>query len=123
MVAALGRLAGVRKVAVNAARTEVEVQRAGVAGPDADLVAAVRALGYRAEVVPARLVHLRVQDLSCGGCPRRAREALRAARGTRRAEVDARAGRATVAYDRRRTDPRRLIQALEAAGFRARLAP
>ncbi len=89
---------------------------------DQELAEAVRRTGYSGTIVPTRLVHLRVKNLSCGGCPTKASEALRAARGTRRAVVDSRAGRASVTIDRRKTDSATLVKVLKRAGFEARIA-
>ncbi|MFQ5776962.1 MAG: heavy-metal-associated domain-containing protein [Terriglobia bacterium] len=73
---------------------------------------------------PARAVvervSLRVEGLSTELDALQVTEALRRVPGVMSAAVEASTGEARVAFDPRRTDPDRLLAAIQQAGFRAR---
>ena len=109
--------------------------------PDPAILSAVEDAGFEASLVsaeevvpisttaaasttPSCRVTLRVEGMTCGACTAAAEHALQSVAGVSCAEVALLpAPRAHVSYDTGATGPRAFIEALESAGFEARLAP
>lgn len=66
---------------------------------------------------------LSITGMTCGSCVRHVTEALRGLDGVAEAQVDLRAGRATVAYDPAVVPAAEMVRAVEEAGYGASLAP
>jgi copper chaperone len=64
-------------------------------------------------------VELKVDGMTCEGCVRGISKKLSGVSGVERARVDLTAGKATVVYDEARTDPDKLIAAVEQIGYKA----
>lgn len=62
---------------------------------------------------------LKVTGMSCEHCVRAVTNALKETDGVRNAEVDLKAGRATVDYDDTKTNPRQLANAVMDEGYTA----
>jgi copper chaperone CopZ len=84
----------------------------------AELLRAVRDVGYEARVIPIQRATLVVRDMDCGGCPERVRQALRRVAGVRTVAVERR-GVARVDYDRTQTNEQCLVRAVARVGFTA----
>lgn len=65
-------------------------------------------------------LHLNIRGMTCNHCVRAVREALEAVPGVHRAEVSLEPSQATVQGD---VDPKALLAALEAEGYRAEIQP
>jgi copper chaperone CopZ len=106
-------------VTLAGANREAVVVRDGRYLRDQDLASAVTAIGYATTVIPTRTVELSVQNLGCGGCPDRARAAVRRLFGTKHVAVRRATAAATVTYDTRRLRTTQIVEALRTAGFPA----
>ncbi len=85
-----------------------------------NLMSAAARSAATAQPAQAR-VALRVEGMHCGGCARGLRTVLTRIEGVIAAEVSFDESRAIVDYDPRRVTVERLIQAIERAGFQARV--
>ena len=66
---------------------------------------------------------LKVSGMTCGHCRMKVEKAITGVSGVHGAAVDLHAGAAEVDFDERRTDAGRIVSAVEAAGYRARVEP
>lgn len=111
--AALSKLDGVDSVAVNLATERAEIH-ASRHLDRIELAQAVEKAGYK---VPLQLLELDVQGMNCASCVGRVEKALLAVPGVAEATVNLATERATV---RGLADASRLIEAVAAAGYKAR---
>jgi copper chaperone CopZ len=68
-----------------------------------------------------RIVKLKVGGMSCGGCVKAVERALKSTAGVADAVVDLAAGSAEIKLADMSLDPNRLVLAVKAAGYEARL--
>jgi copper chaperone CopZ len=124
VAAALERLPGVRRADVSLERGEARVQfEAERVTPEA-LVAAVNRLGFQAsllQVGDSRPPTLLIEGLNSGTDIERARKVLAAIAGVTQVRIDPKQGEVIVDFDASKTTAQRLMDALLAAGFKARL--
>lgn len=64
-------------------------------------------------------VKLSVKGMTCAGCASQVRAALEKVPGVTKAEVDLKANEATVAYEKGKTTPEKLVEAIKKAGYQA----
>ena len=64
---------------------------------------------------------LQVDGMTCAHCRKRVEDALRAVKGVKSAAVDLEATTAEVVYHPDKTDPQQLAEAVNAAGYAARV--
>lgn len=65
---------------------------------------------------------LKIEGMTCEGCVRGVTKKLSSVAGVERAQVDLKAGKATVEYDESRANPGQMIAAVEQIGYKASLA-
>ena len=65
---------------------------------------------------------LSITGMSCGSCERHVRDALRGLDGVQAAEVDLRTNTATVTYDPTLVSDERMVAAITAGGYGAKIA-
>lgn len=68
-------------------------------------------------------LRLTVTGMTCGHCRVKVEKAIQGVSGVHGAAVDLHAGSAEVDFDERAIDPSRLVAAVEAAGYGARVEP
>ncbi|MNZ03314.1 Copper-exporting P-type ATPase A [compost metagenome] len=112
---ALARVPGVQAASVNLATEQARVQAPGDSLPA--LVAAVEAAGYQ---VPAQRLELAIGGMTCASCAGRVERALRKVPGVAEVTVNLASERAHLNLFGQ-PDSASLIQAVEAAGYSARL--
>lgn len=112
---ALRRTPGVADVAVNLATGRAAVSLSGPVRT-ADLVQAIEDAGYE---VPARMVELVIEGMTCASCVGRVEKAILAVPGTLVASVNLATGRASV-HTAAGVDPALLAAAVAGAGYQAR---
>ena len=113
---ALAAVPGVTSATVNLATERAEVSSAAPIDRAA-LVAAVDRVGY---TVPAQTVDIAIGGMTCASCVARVERALTAVPGVESASVNLATERATVTGT---AEAARLTQAIESAGYDARLVP
>ncbi|MCO6056617.1 heavy metal translocating P-type ATPase [Pseudomonas sp. MOB-449] len=112
---ALAKVPGVQQASVNLATEQARIQAPDDSLPA--LVAAVEAAGYQ---VPAQRLELAIGGMTCASCVGRVERALRKVPGVAEVTVNLASERAHLALFGQ-PDPSRLIQAVENAGYSARL--
>lgn len=111
--AALTKVEGVDSVSVNLATEKAEIRLAGPVDRAA-LIQAVEKVGYE---VPASVVELAVEGMTCASCVGRVEKALKAVPGVAEAAVNLATERATV---RGTASMDALVAAVQKAGYEAR---
>jgi Cu+-exporting ATPase len=114
---ALAAVPGVSQVAVNLASESARIGGTG-AMTLAPMVEAVERAGYH---VPTRTLRLKVDGMSCASCVGRVESALLTVPGVLTAEANLARERASVKVVDGVVSPGQLIQAAQAAGYRAQL--
>ncbi len=71
------------------------------------------------DVLNDQLVLIRIEGMHCHKCERSIQAALTAVEGVHEVELDFASGQASVLFDRDRIGVRQLMDAVEAAGYRA----
>ncbi|HOM83275.1 MAG TPA: heavy metal translocating P-type ATPase [Armatimonadota bacterium] len=119
----LSRLEGVRAASVNFATGKASVEYDPARLEESDLVQRVENAGYGARVAgtgeasgEARIL-LEIDGITCAACVARIERALSRVPGVHHAEVNLATRQATVRYDPARTQPARLEEAVERAGY------
>ena len=112
--AALSKVAGVGSVSVNLATERADIRPAGPVDRAA-LIQAVEKVGYE---VPASVMELAVEGMTCASCVGRVEKALKAVPGVTEAVVNLATERATV---RGVASAQALVSAIGKAGYEARL--
>lgn len=127
----LAAVAGVESVVVSLTLAEARIKYdPALVGPDV-LAQVVRDAGFEVEPVEEEAegesgsgtCTLTIGGMSCASCEAAVTAALRAVPGVRTATVNLTVNKARVEFDRDVCGPRALINATEAAGFEAALAP
>src|SRR5437868_14689877 len=75
--------------------------------------------GAATGAVETRRIELPITGMTCAACARRVERGLLKTPGVGAAHVNFATARATVEYDPRRTDARRLVEAVEGVGYGA----
>lgn len=114
---ALARLPGV-EAHVNLASEEAWIDYDAAATPPAVLVEAVRGAGYDVALATARLA---IEGMTCASCVGRVEKALQALSGVERAEVNLATEQATVSFLPGLVRPLDFVDAVDAAGYGARV--
>ncbi|HEX4596803.1 MAG TPA: heavy metal translocating P-type ATPase, partial [Burkholderiaceae bacterium] len=115
---ALAGVPGVAQVAVNLATESASVRSDGGTLALTPLIDAVERAGYH---VPARVLQLRIDGMSCASCVGRVESALLSIPGVLRAEANLANEHASVRIVDGVVSPGQLLKAAEAAGYRAHL--
>ncbi len=71
---------------------------------------------------PGTHVALTVGGMKCGACSTKVTDAIKAIDGVNAVSVDHATGKAQVAFDAKKTDPKAFIKAIEALSFEAAVA-
>ena len=112
---ALSSLQGIAEVKVNVATGKAVVEATREI-PLEEFARAVEKAGYELET---ERIELSVQGMTCASCVAHVEGALRKVEGVLGTEVNLSLGKATVTYIPTLTSPRELVEAVEAAGYRA----
>jgi len=121
----LERLPGVKRAMVSRQTEEARVVYDDAKQTPEKLAAAVDRIGFQASVISVEAAPrptLYVDGLADLRSVRRVEQLLKGLNGVREATVDPKDGEVYVEYDGRKVNPRDLVAALAAAGFKARLA-